>query len=214
MTLKEKIFDYFSTHNVGRSANTFAAFCLLLRCLNYNISSHFAYALCGLSPKQYRKLHYDILMNKIAKVPSAYKSNNVNGFILFFMFIDLGIKLSKDICHFISSCLNKNQYKDFDCLCQIYFNAIKCGIINDILYRDEGERVLYFIEQYGRKNFISKRVSREFGVKKSALDLRQQSFYDNIGRFDCKYTDSNRVWDDVITRKIKSIPMGGQNKRR
>lgn len=191
MTFKEKIFDYFSSHNVGGSAKTFSAFCLLIKCLNYSINSHFAYALCGLSPQQYRKLHYDILMNRIKKIPHPYKSKNVNGFILFFMFIDLEVKLSKDICQTISYELNKKDYKDFSCLCQIYFAAIKCGTIDDILSLEEGERVLYFIEQYGRSNYLTKGVCRTFGVKRSTLDLDQRSFYDNIGKFNSQFTDSN-----------------------
>ncbi|MDE6268333.1 MAG: hypothetical protein K2M04_04555 [Muribaculaceae bacterium] len=201
MTFAERLFEYYRQNCIGEKASTFMAFSLLLRCINYTPSKKLCYKLCAFSPPKFRRLHYSILTNSCSeKIPRIYKFSKVHGDVLFFMFLDLGIKVSKSTLFNLNDYLNTKQFYVFYDLSYIYFELLKKGLLKKTLELPREEKIDLFLMK-----FKATKAKREQQAK--------LPFWAKIRVFTPSYSQSNGIWGDSIPLRIIKIPMGGQNKK-
>lgn len=211
MTFRDKLQEYFSLNRLGNSIRSFTAFVIMLQSIQYNYTKDFAYKICGYSPAKFRKLQFSILTNQIdTRIPKSYSLRKTSGIILFFMMLDLDIKISKEIVERVSSFLSESQFKIFKILCSAYFELVKTGNLSKVLSSGEAERNLHFLDKLRQLEERRQKVI----VKKGKIKHKKtkDTIYSHIGTFKPYYSHTNNIWQDIIPHCIKSIPMGGMNK--
>lgn len=186
-----KLLDTYFSIFINGGKSSFRAYCILLRGIKFSPNEEFVDKILSTITKQI-PIHKNLLMGRCVRVKALTKFNlkisDIDRIIEALLFLEtkMSTSLMNSLCGYIDDMHIESYLKS---LFFSYFNLIKIGELS---------------------NFKIKSLANQVKYLKTNIPRPKEK---NIVNYGPRMTTNSNVWNSPLPFFIKSIPMGGQNKK-